>query len=132
MRLTGRLISDEGPVRPGTGQPATEMTRMSPAALLGWWHDTDGLNVYRPYLVADGTADLPPGLVAIDSPAPTEGSNVNWLNIFYAVEWAIFAGFAFYMWYRLAKDAWEKEVEALEESRASAPSDHEGPPPADD
>ncbi|MEZ5189097.1 MAG: hypothetical protein R2723_11140 [Microbacterium sp.] len=43
------------------------------------------------------------------------GSNVNWLNIFYAVEWAIFAGFAFYMWYRLAKDAWEKEVEALEE-----------------
>ena len=29
--------------------------------------------------------------------------------------WAIFAGFAFYMWYRLARDAWEKEVEALEE-----------------
>ena len=132
VELTGRLISDEGPVRPGTGQPATEMTRMSPAALLGWWHDTDGLNVYRPYLVADGTDDLPAGLVAIDSPAPTEGSNVNWLNIFYAVEWAIFAGFAFYMWYRLAKDAWEKEVEALEESRASAPSDHEGPPPVDD
>ncbi|WP_442927700.1 SURF1 family protein [Microbacterium sp. MMO-20] len=132
VRLTGRLISDEGPVRPGTGRPATEMTRMSPAALLGWWHDTDGLNVYRPYLVADGTPDLPPGLVAIDSPAPTEGSNVNWLNIFYAVEWAIFAGFAFYMWYRLAKDAWEKEVEALEEARAPVPSDHEGPPPADD
>ena len=130
--LTGRLISDEGPVRPGTGQPSAEMTRMSPAALLGWWHDTDGLNVYRPYLVADGTADLPPGLVAIDSPAPTEGSNVNWLNIFYAVEWAIFAGFAFYMWYRLAKDTWEKEVEALEEARAPVPSDHDGPPPADD
>ena len=132
VELTGRLISDEGPVRPGTGQPATEMTRMSPAALLGWWHDTDGLNVYRPYLVADGTDDLPAGLVAIDSPAPTEGSNVNWLNIFYAVEWAIFAGFAFYMWYRLAKDAWEKEVEALEEARAPVQSDHEGPPPADD
>ena len=126
--LTGRLISDEGPVRPGTGQPAAEMTRMSPAALLGWWHDTDGLNVYRPYLVADGTPDLPPGLVAIDSPAPTEGSNVNWLNIFYAVEWAIFAGFAFYMWYRLAKDAWEKEVEALEEAQAAASGPGAAPP----
>ena len=126
--LTGRLISDEGPVRPGTGQPAAEMTRMSPAALLGWWHDTDGLNVYRPYLVADGTADLPPGLVAIDSPAPTEGSNVNWLNIFYAVEWAIFAGFAFYMWYRLAKDAWEKEIEALEEAQAAASGPGAAPP----
>ncbi|MEZ5189096.1 MAG: SURF1 family cytochrome oxidase biogenesis protein [Microbacterium sp.] len=55
------------------GQPATEMTRMSPAALLGWWHD-----IRR-------TERLPPvprrrrhgrpwrGLVAIDSPAPTEG-----------------------------------------------------------
>jgi len=115
VSLTGRLISDEGPALPPRDGPATEMTRMSPAALLGWWHDVDGLNVYRPYLVADGGEALPTGLVAIDSPAPAEGSSVNWLNIFYAIEWAIFAGFAFYMWYRLAKDAWEKEVEALED-----------------
>jgi len=27
----------------------------------------------------------------------------------------VFAGFAFYLWYRLAKDAWEKEVEELED-----------------
>ncbi|WP_336630969.1 MULTISPECIES: SURF1 family protein [unclassified Microbacterium] len=117
VRLTGRLISDEGPALPGRGAAATEMTRMSPAALLGWWHDVEELNVFRPYLVADAGEALPAGLVAIDSPAPTEGSNVNWLNIFYAVEWAIFAGFAFYMWYRLARDAWEKEVEALDEAR---------------
>jgi len=118
--LTGRLISDEGPALPPRDGAATEMSRMSPAALLGWWHDVDGLNVYRPYLVADGGESLPTGLVAIDSPAPDEGSNVNWLNVFYAVEWAIFAGFAFYMWYRLAKDAWEKEVEALEDAEAEA------------
>ncbi|PZU49191.1 MAG: hypothetical protein DI566_02010 [Microbacterium sp.] len=119
VELTGRLISDEGPVLPPRGGPATDMTRMSPAALLGRWHDVDGLNVYRPYLVADrdtlGPVDAPASVLAIDSPAPEEGSNVNWLNIFYAVEWAIFAGFAFYMWYRLTKDAWEKELEALEE-----------------
>jgi hypothetical protein len=53
-----------------------------------------------------------------------EGSSVNWLNIFYAVEWAIFAGFAFYMWYRLARDAWEKEVEALEEAQAAGAAAH--------
>ncbi len=117
VTITGRLISDEGPALPPKGAAATEMTRMSPAALLGWWHEIDRLSVYRPYLVADGGETLPTGLVAIDSPAPVEGSNVNWLNIFYAVEWAIFAGFAFYMWYRLAKDAWEKEVEALEDER---------------
>jgi cytochrome oxidase assembly protein ShyY1 len=118
--ITGRLISDEGPALPPKGAAATEMTRMSPAALLGRWHDVGELNVYRPYLVADGGESLPAGLVAIDSPAPDEGSNVNWLNIFYAVEWAIFAGFAFYMWYRLAKDAWQKEVEELEDAQAEA------------
>lgn len=132
LALTGRLISDEGPALPPRGAAATEMTRMSPAALLGFWHDTAGLNVYRPYLVADGTDALAgmlaaSGLVGIDSPAPAEGSNVNWLNIFYAVEWAIFAGFAFYMWYRLAKDAWEKELEALEEASGAAGA----PTPAD-
>lgn len=121
VALTGRLISDEGPALPPSGGPATEMTRMSPAALLGRWHDVEELNVYRPYLVVDGANALAgmiqvSSLVAIDSPAPQEGSNVNWLNIFYAVEWAIFAGFAFYMWYRLAKDAWQKEVEELEEA----------------
>lgn len=34
---------------------------------------------------------------------------VNWLNIFYALEWLVFAGFALYLWWRLLKDAHEKE-----------------------
>ncbi len=113
--LTGRLISDEGPTPP-TGDDLSEMTRMSPAALLGVWHDIDGLDVYRPYL-ASQTA--PAGLVDIASPAP-EIAGLNWLNIFYALEWAVFAGFAFYLWYRLAKDAWEREVEDLEDAAAAA------------
>jgi surfeit locus 1 family protein len=115
VALTGRVISDEGPGLP-PGTDPFEMTRMSPAALLSRWHDTGGLDVYRPYLTA---AEPLGGLTAISSPAPVEGSNVNWLNIFYAVEWAVFAGFAFYLWYRLAKDAWEKEVEELEDEGAT-------------
>ncbi|MBS1673965.1 MAG: SURF1 family protein [Actinobacteria bacterium] len=114
--ITGRLISDEGPVAPPRDQPS-RMDRMSPAALLGFWHDTEKLNVYRPFLAAKAPLG---GLVAISSPAPEEHSSVNWLNIFYAVEWAIFAGFAFYLWYRLAKDAWEREVEDFEEHRGGA------------
>jgi hypothetical protein len=43
---------------------------MSPA-LLGWWHDTAELNVYRPYLVA-GTRSAGSSL---DSPAPEEHSS---------------------------------------------------------
>jgi hypothetical protein len=112
--LTGRLVSDEGPVNPDVHNPM-ELTRMSPAALLGRWHEVDALNVYRPFLVSDEAIG---DLADISSPAPEIGSGVNWLNIFYAAEWAIFAGFAFYLWYRLAKDAWEKEVEELEEGDA--------------
>lgn len=110
VTVTGRLISDEGPVLPPAGADPQTLTRMSPAALLGQWHDIEGLAVYRPYLAAEVA---PSPLVDIASPAPAEASNVNWLNIFYAAEWAIFAGFAFYLWYRLAKDAWEKELEDL-------------------
>ena len=94
------------------------MTRMSPAALLGAWHDVEELDVYRPYLASDVRAERP----RPTSPrrAPAEGSDVNWLNIFYAIEWAVFAGFAFYLWYRLARDAWERELEELEEPEPAA------------
>lgn len=108
--LTGRVISDEGPKAPPRSTP-DELQTMSPAALLSRWHDIDGLDVYRPYM----TSDKPLGsLVRIVSHPPEAGGDVNWLNLFYAAEWAVFAGFAFYLWYRLARDAREKEIEELE------------------
>lgn len=110
VTLTGRLISDEGAREPPRDGDPYEITAMSPAALLSQWSDIDGIAVYRPYLTSSEAFG---GLGEIHSPAPAELSSVNWLNIFYAIEWAVFAGFAFYMWYRLARDAWEKEVEEL-------------------
>ncbi|MGI6879751.1 SURF1 family protein [Microbacterium sp. gxy059] len=111
--LTGRLISDEGP-RPPEGDDVFAVERMSPAALLSHWTGVDG-PVYRQFVTSDdptgGIADA--GLDAIASPAPPSEGTINWLNLFYAVEWAIFAGFSFYLWYRLARDAWEKEVDAF-------------------
>lgn len=119
VEVTGRLISDEGPVPPRDDVDPQTMTRMSPAALLGRWHDVEELDVYRPYLASTEPFG---GLTAISSPAPAEQSTVNWLNIFYAAEWAVFAGFAFYLWYRLARDAWEKELEDLEDDGEPEPA----------
>jgi surfeit locus 1 family protein len=119
VSLTGRVISDEGPVPPPHDDP-DRMDRMSPAMLLSRWHDTADLDVYRPYL-ASTTAMA--GLEDISSPAPEEQSPINWLNIFYAIEWAVFAGFAFYLWYRLAKDAWEREVEDFEDAAEAVSSE---------
>lgn len=117
VTVTGRLIADEGPLPPHPDDDPQTMTRMSPAALLGQWHDVESLNVYRPYLASEVA---PSPLLDISSPAPEEGAGFNWLNIFYAVEWAVFAGFAFYLWYRLAKDAWEKELEDFEDAEGEA------------
>jgi surfeit locus 1 family protein len=63
---------------------------------------------YGGYIV-DNVA--PAGLTKIQSVRPVNDVSLNWLNVFYAIEWALFAGFAIYLWYRLVKDAWEREEE---------------------
>ncbi|WP_010524666.1 SURF1 family protein [Nesterenkonia sp. F] len=40
-----------------------------------------------------------------------EGPQIHWLNVFYGVEWTVFAGFAFYLWGRLVKDDHERRLE---------------------
>ena len=52
--------------------------------------------------------------------ARSQQTELNWLNIFYAAEWIIFAGFAVFLWYRLVKDAKEREDEELRELEARA------------
>jgi hypothetical protein len=34
---------------------------------------------------------------------------INWLTLFYAAEWVLFAGFAIFLWGRTVKDALDKE-----------------------
>jgi hypothetical protein len=41
---------------------------------------------------------------------------VNLLNVFYAIEWVVFAGFAIFLWYRLVRDTWEREQEEAAEA----------------
>lgn len=45
--------------------------------------------------------DIPGNAIAIDSASNTE---VNALNVFYAIEWTLFAGFAVFLWWRLVQD----------------------------
>jgi hypothetical protein len=88
------------------------MTDMSTAALFNLWHGVDHSDVYSGYVVEHGTP--PAGLDAIYSPPPSEEVTIDWLNVFYAAEWAIFAGFAVFLWYRVVRDAWERENENVD------------------
>ena len=105
--FTGRFMPAEAPAAPNRGAPATEQNTLAPAALINQWPGYQG-SVYWGYLV-ENTA--PAGLTQIESKPPIDNNEVNWLNIFYALEWMVFAGFAFYIWWRLVKDAWEREQE---------------------
>ena len=93
-----------------------QRTAVSVAALINEWK-TPATTVYGGYVVL---ADAPAGLATIDSPRPTDEVSINWLNIFYAIEWVVFAGFAIFLWYRLVRDAWEREQEEDEDDGEGA------------
>ena len=91
LDLTGRLIADEDPKVPPSGaDPQTMTSYVDGRAARPVARASRILRCTGSYLVADQPAD---GLTTISSPAPLTGSGVNWLNIFYAIEWAVFAGF---------------------------------------
>ncbi|WP_241982041.1 SURF1 family protein [Cryobacterium ruanii] len=115
VTLTGRFLTGEAPELPDPDGDSMELTKVAPSALINLWADfTDG-SVYSAYIV---DAAAPAGLDVIDSPVPEVDQSLNWLNIFYAIEWVVFAGFAVFLWYRLVRDALEREQEDAEAAEA--------------
>ncbi|AWB88337.1 SURF1 family protein [Salinibacterium hongtaonis] len=119
VALEGRYAQGEGPQ--DSDLEGGRLTTVSPPALVNIWSQFDEAGTFGGYLIVDEAVD---GLESIDAPIPSGEVEINWLNIFYAVEWAVFAGFAVFLWWRLVKDAWELEVEeaAAAASGESAPS----------
>lgn len=114
VTVIGRFMPTEGPELPDTnGDPFSEKT-LSVASLVNLWPEFSG-KVYAGYIVAD---NAPAGLEKIDSIPPMNQGEINWLNIFYAIEWVVFAGFAFYIWWRMVRDVYERERD--EKSDAAA------------
>lgn len=106
VTVTGRYLAGEGPQE--TDFQGGQLHSLAPATMINLWDDLDDGGVFGGFVVAD---EAPAGLDAIDSLTPSEATEVNWLNIFYALEWVVFAGFAIFLWWRLVKDAWEAEQE---------------------
>ncbi|MFF2369924.1 SURF1 family cytochrome oxidase biogenesis protein [Agromyces sp. NPDC058110] len=115
-QIVGRFLPSEAPVAPDEDGDPFAMTTVAVAQLINVWADYDDRPVYFGYVT---TTDAAPGLEAIASPAPEQTFELNWLNVFYAVEWAVFAGFAVYLWYRLVRDAVEREEQEAEEAAAA-------------
>lgn len=117
--LSGRYMPSEGVSVPAPDADPFALETMAPAQLANIWSGIED-PVWAGFLVlhagetaapfdVDGISAI--GLDQIDSVPPIPPERVNWLNVFYAIEWVVFAGFAVYFWFRLTRDAWEKEHE---------------------
>jgi len=115
--VTGRYVPSESPQI--SDFEAGDRTAISIAELINLWGEVGG--VYSGYLVLD---EAPTGLSTIAAPPPELAGELNLLNLFYAIEWVIFGGFAVYLWWRLVKDEQEKlgepDADAHEDRDASA------------
>jgi surfeit locus 1 family protein len=100
----GRYLPSEAPTE--SDFEAGERSALAVSELINIW--PDAVPAYGGYLVLDEPS---PGLEPIFSPAPSREIGFNLLNLFYALEWAIFAGFAIYLWYRLVREVVEREQE---------------------
>jgi cytochrome oxidase assembly protein ShyY1 len=111
VSITGRYLPPEA--AEDSDFEHGKVSTVSPAALLNTWTVRDPAGIYGGYLVS---AEKTAGLAVIDSPKPTNDVEVNLLNVFYAIEWVVFAGFAIFLWYRLVRDTWEREQEEAAEA----------------
>lgn len=113
MQIQGRLLSAEGPT-PNTNhftQPVrTQM--VASAQLVNLWDQP----LYAGYVAAetftvDGTEHTVagPNIEGIAVAPQPEDQEVAWLNIFYAVEWFLFAVFSLYLWWRFVRDDYLKD-----------------------
>ena len=113
--VEGRYLPSESPIM--SDFAAGERSALAVAELVNLWAEdpsADGApGVYGGYLIL---AEPLGGLEAIDAPPPSAEVEFNLLNLFYALEWVVFAGFAVFLWWRLVRDEVEKEAAASSSS----------------
>jgi len=130
IKLTGRLLPSESPVGhtdPGAGRASA----VSVAELINDWK----VSSYPGFVAAKtelaGGTDVgaesavgPVKPLRIGPQPPAQ--QVNWLNLFYSVEWVVFAGFALFIWWRLVKDDYRRGLEDAhdEEMARQDPATH--------
>ena len=128
LELTGRLLPSEAPV-PGTAPKPGEATAVSVAELINYWE----VSSYPGFVaataeVANGVdlsaAAVPGDLLALDIGPQPPAQQINWLNLFYSLEWVVFAGFALFIWWRLVKDDYHRD---LEEGLGDSDEDNQHP-----
>ncbi|MET4589041.1 SURF1 family protein [Arthrobacter sp. 754] len=130
VKLTGRLLPSESPL-PGTSPEPGLATAVSVAELINYWD----VSSYPGFVAAtaelvDGSdvsaAAVPGVLLPLEVGPQPPAQQVNWLNLFYSLEWVVFAGFALFIWWRLVKDDYRRDLEEeLDDEARHQPHPHQ-------
>ncbi|MEV4988247.1 SURF1 family protein [Pseudarthrobacter sp. LMD1-1-1.1] len=127
VELTGRLLPSEAPVAGKAPKPG-EASAVSVAELINYWE----VSSYPGFVSATAevvggrdvsAAAVPGNLLPLDIGPQPPAQHINWLNLFYSIEWVVFAGFALFIWWRLVKDDYHRD---LEEALDDAGDDGDG------
>jgi hypothetical protein len=102
LEQTGRYLQTEGPIALQDPAKPYLLESFSLAQLVNLY-EGENVNSLAGFMVLN--ADPGFGLEQIVIAPPEAGTQVNWLTLFYALEWALFAGFAVFLWWRLVEDA---------------------------
>jgi hypothetical protein len=102
LEQTGRYLQTEGPIALADPTKPYLLESFSLAQLVNLYEGENSKSLAG-FMVLD--ADPGFGLERIVIAPPEAGTQVNWLTLFYALEWALFAGFAVFLWWRLVEDA---------------------------
>lgn len=123
--VVGRYLPPEAPM--ATEDQDTGVYRtLSPAQLTNVWEapvysgfltaDAESTADDGAHLAADGTLPtdgqlLSPGLEVVQVDQQPTDTSVNWLNLFYAIEWLVFAAFAIWIWLRTVADDHRRQTD---------------------
>lgn len=114
VTVTGRLLPPDGPL-PRTAADTDTADRLlyaslAPGQLVNVWDEPSYAAFVAAFEVADaagaevGAGASEGGLEPVWVAPQPEETEVIWLNVFYAVEWILFAGFALFLWWRFVRD----------------------------
>jgi len=109
LESTGRYLQTEGPIATSDPQKPYLLESLSLAQLVNLY-SKDEVQSFAGFLALDAEPGL--GLEKIQLPPKQAGTQVNWLTLFYAVEWVLFGAFAVFLWWRLVEDQRLREQQA--------------------
>jgi hypothetical protein len=108
LEQTGKYLQTEGPETQSDPAKSYLLESFSLAQLVNLYKGVEAQSLAG-FMVLDAEPGF--GLERIVIAPPEAGTQVNWLTLFYALEWALFAGFAVFLWWRLVEDARIRELQ---------------------